>query len=352
MAISRRMFLVRSGQAAGLVAASGGVGALMEAAATPAGASPASSPLTPVTYQLGWLPNVENGGEFYATARGYFTKEGIDITVLPGGPTTTVEPEIVSGKCLVGLSETDTLARANLQGAKIKTIAATLQVTPLAVASLASKPIKTPQDLIGKRLGVQSFQEDVFISFFKMIGVDYTKIKFIPASGDPSILPAGECDALSVFVTNEPITLAMQGVKTFVWTLSQYGWSVFGDTLEASEAALSNSTTRDIIVRVVRAVIRGWEGALANQAATVDMVVNNYGKSLKLNHKQQTLELQALAKIIQTPATKAHGLLTMSPSDIETNLKSIRSEGIKVTEASLFDTSILEEAYDGKTTIS
>ncbi len=352
MAISRRMFLVRSGQAAGLIAASGSVAALMEAAASPAGASPASSPLTPVTYQLGWLPNVENGGEFYAAARGYFAKEGIGITLLPGGPTTTVEPEIVSGKCLVGLSETDTLARANLQGAKIKTIAATLQTTPLAVASLASKPILTPKGLYGKRLGVQSFQEEVFMSFFKMIGVDSSKIKFVPASGDPSILPAGEVDALSVFVTNEPITLALQGVKTYVWTLGQYGWSVFGDTLEASDSALSNSTTRDVIVRVVRAVIRGWEGALGNQSATVGMVVNNYGKSLKLNTKQQTLELKALRSIIQTPSTKAHGLLTMSPADIETNLKSIRSEGVKVTEQSLFDTSILEEAYDGKTSIS
>ena len=82
------------------------------------------------------------------------------------------------------------------------------------------------------------------------------------------------------------------------------------------------------------------------------MVVNNYGKSLKLNTKQQTLELKALRSIIQTPSTKAHGLLTMSPADIETNLKSIRSEGVKVTEQSLFDTSILEEAYDGKTSIS
>ena len=218
-------------------------------------------PLTPVTYQLGWLPNVENGGEFYAAARGFFAKEGIAITLLPGGPTTTVEPEIVSGKCLVGLSETDTTARANLQGAKIKTIAATLQETPLAVASLASKPILTPKDLYGKRLGVQSFQESVFMSFFKMIGVDSSRIKFIPAQGDPSILVAGEVDALSVFVTNEPITLALQGIKTHVWTLGQYGWSVFGDTIEASEAALSNSTTRDIIVRTVRGAIRGWQGA-------------------------------------------------------------------------------------------
>lgn len=344
MPISRRTFLIRSGQAAGLVAASGGIGALMESAATPAGAS---APV-PLTYQLGWLPNVENGGEFYAANKGYFLKEGIDITLLPGGPTTSVEPEIVSGKCLMGLSETDTTARANLSGAKIKTIAATLQQTPLAVASMADKPIKTPHDLYGKRLGVQSFQVSVFQSFFTSIGIDYHKITFVPASGDPEILPEGQVDALSVFTDNEPITLAMQGYKTYVWTLYQYGWSVFGDTVIVAESALQNSTTRDLIVRSLRAVIRGWEGALANQAADVNMVVDNYGKTLKLNKIQQALELKALAKLISTPHTKAHGLLTMAPSDIDVNLRSIRSEGIKVSESSLFDTSVLAEAFDGK----
>ena len=51
---------------------------------------------------------------------------------------------VLSDKCLVGLSEADTTARAILQGKKLKIIAATLQTTPLAVMSLASKPISTP----------------------------------------------------------------------------------------------------------------------------------------------------------------------------------------------------------------
>jgi len=46
-------------------------------------------------------------------------------------------------------------------------------------------------------------------------------------------------------------------------------------------------------------------------------------------------------------------LLKMSPQDMEINIKSIRSEGIMgVTESMLFDTSILEEAFDGKTRIT
>jgi ABC-type nitrate/sulfonate/bicarbonate transport system substrate-binding protein len=349
MTLSRRTFLVRSGQAAGVVAASGGLGTLLEAAASPAGAT--TKALTPVTYQLGWLPNVENGGEFVADARKYFAAEGVKVTLLPGGPTTVVEPELVSGKCLVGLSETDTTARAILQGAKIKTIAATLQQTPLAVASLVSKPLKSPKALYGKKLGIQSFQVDVFKSFCKLTGVDASKITLVPASGDPSILASGQVDALFVFVSNEPITLALKGVKTYVWLLGQYGWSVFGDTLCATEASLKNAASRKLIVDVTRAVIRGWQWALNNPSPTTSLVVNNYGKSLKLASNQQLLELKALTSVIKTPYTKAHGLLKMGDSDIEVNLRSIRSEGVKISKAQLFDTSILAEAYNGKTSI-
>jgi ABC-type nitrate/sulfonate/bicarbonate transport system substrate-binding protein len=352
MAISRRVFLVRSGQAAGLVAASGALGGFLEAAAGPAGASPAKKSLTAVTYQLGWLANVENAGEFVADTRGYFKDEGIKITLLPGGPTTTVEPEVISGKCLVGLSETDTTARAIDQGGHLKTIAATLQSTPLGVCSLASKPYLTPKSLYGKKLGIQSFQVEVFKAFYKMIGLDWSKINVIPATGDPSILSSGEVDALSVLVTNEPITLALKGIKTHVWTLGQHGWSVFGDTLEVATKSLNNTKERDLLVHVVRAVARGWQNALADPTPATAMVVDHYGKNLDLNSKQQLLSLKAFKSMIETPYTKAHGLLKMSEADIEVNLKSIRSEGIKVSKSALFDTTVLADAYNGATRIN
>ncbi len=353
MAVSRREFLVRSGKTAGLITASGVLGSFLEAVAAPAGAGATARALTPVTYQLGWIANVENGGEFVADSRGYFADEGIDITIVPGGPTTTVEPLVIAGRCLVGLSETDTTAQAILHGGALKTIGATLQITPLAVASLASKPIYTPKELYGKKFGVQAFQDQVVDGFFKLIGLDIDKVTLVPASGDPSILPAGEVDALLVLLDNEPITLALDGVKTHTFTFYEYGWNVFGDTLEVADASLKNAKTRDLLVRTVRAVVRGWQNALTNATQTVNWVVDDYGKNLNLNKRQQLLELEALTNVIATPYTKANGLLKMSPQDIEINLKSIRSEGILgVTESMLFDTSILEEAFDGKTRIT
>ena len=182
MVSSRRVFLVRSGKAIGLIAASGGLGAFLDACSnsaapktttTTAGATTtAKTARSRATVQLASVADVENAGEFIADTKGYFAHEGITITLLPGGPTTTVEPLVLDDKCLVGLSEADTAARAILQGNKLKVIAATLQTTPLGVMSLASKPILTPQDLYGKLLGIQSFQVSVFDAFVALLGLD------------------------------------------------------------------------------------------------------------------------------------------------------------------------------------
>jgi ABC-type nitrate/sulfonate/bicarbonate transport system substrate-binding protein len=307
---------------------------------------------TPATFQLASVPDVENAGELVADTKGYFTDEGIDVTLLPGGLTTTVEPLVVSGKCLVGLSATDTTARSVLQGKKLKIIAATLQTTPLAVMSLASKPIATPKDLYGKRLGIQSFQVADFDAFVASVGLEVSKIKLVTSLGDPSILTDGKVDALWVDVTNEPVTLQLQGVATHVWSVSQFGWNMFGDTLEVTDESLADSKVRDTVVHVLRATIHGWQAALADPSSAVATTLSSYGKSLKLDSKQQLASLEAFKGLIETPYTKAHGLLTMSPADIAINLKSIAVEGVVISASKLFDTTVLADAYDGATSIT
>ena len=47
---------------------------------------PASNGLTPVTLQTDWYPQPEHGGFYDAQIRGYYKDEGLDVTILPGGP--------------------------------------------------------------------------------------------------------------------------------------------------------------------------------------------------------------------------------------------------------------------------
>jgi NMT1/THI5 like len=115
--------------AGGATTATGGTAAstaTTSAATTSGPASTASGPATtggtaPVeartlNVQLGWIANVENAGEFVAADKGYYENEGLAPTLTPGGPGAILEPTVVSGAALIGLSSADTIARRQRRG--------------------------------------------------------------------------------------------------------------------------------------------------------------------------------------------------------------------------------------------
>ena len=338
--ISRRDFLVRSSVAAGGVA--------LARFARP-GLSLAADAVS-ATIQLGWIANVENMGEFVAAEKGYYTAAGLDVTLTPGGPAVSVEPLVVAGKALVGLSQPDIVARANENGANIKIVAATFQKNPLAVMSLASKPSKTPQELAGKKLGIQQVDVPIFDAFFKSIGIDPKSVTYVPVQFDPAPLVAGEVDAFVSFQTNQPIQLKTQGVETVTFLLADFGFNLYTDTLIVAAGSLKDADKRAIIVKLVGATIKGWTDAIADPAMAAKLVVDKYGKSLSLDLNAQTLTAKAEIPLVQTDETKAHGLLIMTDAGIAQNMTTLKNSGISAVKDDLFDTSILAEVYSAKAT--
>ena len=338
-AISRRVLLTRT---------AAGVGGLMLAhAALP---SLAAAQSTTATLQMGWIANVENMGEFVAAERGYYTAEGVDLTLTPGGPAVSVEPLVVAGNALVGLSQPDIVARARQNGANLKVIAATFQRNPAAVMSLASNPIRTPQELVGKKLGIQQAGVPIYNAFFTSVNIDATKITFVPVQFDPAPLVSGQVDAFVSFQTNQPIQLATQGIDTVTFLLADYGFNLFTDALIVTEDTLNNAEDRATVARIVRATIKGWQDAITDPAMAAELVVNKYGKSLNLDLRAQTLTAKAEIPLIQTDETTASGLLTMSDAGIKQNIDTLHRSGIDVTAEELFDTSLLQEVQPTATT--
>jgi ABC-type nitrate/sulfonate/bicarbonate transport system substrate-binding protein len=332
-AVSRRDLLVRGSAVAG--------GLALARFARP-GLSLAADA---VNFQLGWIANVENMGEFVAAEKGYYTAEGLDVTLTPGGPAVSVEPLIVAGKALVGLSQPDIVARANANGANIRVIAATFQKNPSAVMSLASKPIKTPQELAGKKLGIQQQGVPIYDAFFTSIGMDPKSVTYVPVQFDPAPLVSGEVDAFVSFQTNQPIQLKTQGIDTVTFLLADYGFNLYTDNVIASADSLKDAAKRATIVKVIAATIKGWADALADPAMAAKLVVDKYGKSLNLDLNAQTLTAQAEVPLVQTDETKAHGLFVMTDAGIAQNMKTLKQSGIDAVQDELFDASVLTEVY-------
>ena len=343
--------LPRTRRARAVVALAGGVATALALSACSGSASAGSSDApTAATLQLGWIANVENGGPYLAEKKGYYADNGVDITIKPGGPTTTVEPLVASGKALVGLSSVDTIAKAVNEGADLVIIGATLQVNPMSVMSLASKPVNTLQDLEGKKFCVQTSGVAITDGILAANDIDKSKVKYVNADFDPSPLVAGQCDAFEAFSNNQPVTLKLQGVDTKVFPMSDYGYHLWGDVLFTTKEALQDDTKRAAVKGILKSVIQGWQDALEDPDAAAQHVVDGPGKNQKLDLKQQQLQAAAFVPLIKTDETDSDGLLTMSAEGIDQNIATLKSEDIPGDLKSLFDTSLLKEIYkDGPT---
>src|SRR6202044_486492 len=98
----------------------------------------------------------------------YYIKQGFSaVNLLTGGPNVAQDAVVAAGKAISGISSPDITGPAVTQGAPLVIIGAQYQKNPFAIMSLASKPINNPQEMIGKKIGVQSTNESVWKAFLK-----------------------------------------------------------------------------------------------------------------------------------------------------------------------------------------
>ncbi|HXW81377.1 MAG TPA: ABC transporter substrate-binding protein, partial [Acidimicrobiales bacterium] len=236
---SRRSFLARSAA----FAAVGGIGSLGGAlTGAPSAWATQAPPLGNIALQLGWVKNVSYAGSYIAETRGYYRQHGVNVTILSGGPTVAGIPVLVSGKALVAISDPTTVSGAISHGADVWIVGAGYQTNPACIMSLASKPITTPHDLLGKKIGVSAADEPTWQAFLKINGITPSSVDTIPAGFDPSPVASGEWDGYLAFSNNEPPQFASEGIKTALLMFQDYGLPSISEVYVVTGATLSNAT--------------------------------------------------------------------------------------------------------------
>ncbi len=357
--MGRRAFLQRGG-ATGLGLAAMGIGVpaflagcgssskTSNSSATtagPSGGSVVPGSLPAISLQLSWIKNAEFSGEYLADTRGYYTAAGLKgVNLLAGGPTVAQDSIVAAGKAFVGISSPDITAPAVANGAPLVIVAAQYQKNPFAIMSLATSPLNTPQDMIGKTVGVQSTNLSVWHSFLKANNIDSSKVSVFPAQFDPTPLAEKKCDGWFSFITNEPIALAAMGVQTTTFLLNDFHYPLVSESYMVQKGVLASATSRAQLKAFLTAEIRGWHDSLADPAAGPTLSVNKYGANLGNAIPEQTKESMAQNKLILDARTTTDGILTVTATQIEQNLATLSLSGVKV-DKSLFDTSIIDEVY-------
>jgi ABC-type nitrate/sulfonate/bicarbonate transport system substrate-binding protein len=343
--ISRRSFLGGGLKLAGGLAVAGALGSLGEEFLLGSAAGAAGT-LSNISFQLGWLTNTEFAGSYLANSKGFYSKGGLAVTILPGQGV-DVEGIVGAGKALVGDSNADTCSAAVAQGADLKIIGAKYQKNPFCIISSAKKPIKTPKELIGKSVGVNAYNDTGWSTFLAVNGIHKSQVKTVNEgfTAGPEALQEGRVDAWMGFITNEPTILELAGFPVHSFLMADFGYEVYADIYETTSAAIANN--KEELVEFLKAERQGWEADIADPAAGLKLTMSLYGTTQGLSNKQQKLENNAQIPLIKTPYTEKKGIFAMNPEDIAKNLSTLKlAQSKKIgqyyTKADLFDDSILK----------
>lgn len=295
-----------------------------------------------VNYQLYWITNVEFAGTYIGLSKGYFKDAGVDLTLKGGGPNISVIPLVQSGAADIGLANPPQVVAANAAGADMVMVGAMYQKSPDCITSLASNPLKTPEDVVGKRIGLAPDAIPQTKAWMKANGLDYESIKVVPTNFDITPLIKGEVDGYFGWTISDPITLELQGIESTYILYADTGLPDYNGCYAVRRDTLKDKSKREAIKSFLEAERRGWEEAIKDPQGATDITMNKYGSALKLDGEQQLLQMKASIPLMATSTTDANGLFWMSEEDMEPVITALNEMGSAAT-GDMFDNSLLEE---------
>ncbi|MGB3556210.1 MAG: ABC transporter substrate-binding protein [Jannaschia sp.] len=296
-----------------------------------------------IALQLSWLHSVQFGGSYIARDRGYWAERGLDVALLPGGPNAPVEPPVVAGTALVGISAADYTAAAVEQGAPFRIIGVAMQKNPFAIASLPENPVNEPAELQGKRIGMALANMPVLQALCTLNGVDIDRIEIVPTQYDAAPLLADQVDCLLCWATDLPVAMAVRGIEAVTMLMADHGYSVHSQTYIATDESLA--ARRDDLLGLMSGEVRGWTDYQADTAAAAALTVATFPDA-GLELPTQVLQAERQVPLMFSDLTAENGFGWFTEETVAANIETLALLGRDVSPA-LWDRSILEELHGG-----
>jgi NitT/TauT family transport system substrate-binding protein len=310
-------------------------------AATGAGLWRPARAATPAALQLSWLHSVQFGGGYIAQARGYWAEAGLEVRLDPGGPNAPVEPPVVAGTALVGISAADYTAAAVANGAPFRIIGVAMQKNPFVIASLPANPVNTPAELPGKKIGMALANTPVLQALCTLNNVDITRIEIVPTQYDAAPLVTGQVDCLLCWQTDLPVAMTMQGVDNVTMLMADHGYALHSQTYIATTDSLANR--RADLVALMRGEVRGWMDYKADPRAAAALTVQMFPDA-GLDLPTQELQADRQVPLMFSDLTDAEGFGAWTDDTVAANIRTLALLGRSVTP-DLWDRSILDEVH-------
>ncbi|MCK5622149.1 MAG: ABC transporter substrate-binding protein, partial [Alphaproteobacteria bacterium] len=257
-------------------------GLILTAAAFALGATAAQA-AEQVTLQLKWVTQAQFAGYYVAKEKGFYDEVGLDVTINPGGPDISPPQIIAGGGADVVIDWMPSALASREKGVALVNIAQPFKRSGMMLTCRKETGIAKPQDFRGKTLGVWFFgNEYPFLSWMSKLGIS-TKggdkgVKVLKQGFNVDPLLQKQADCVSTMTYNEYWQVIDAGLKPSDLVVFKYedeGVATLEDGLYVLEDRLKDAAFVDRMARFVKASMKGWAWARANQKDAALIVLEN-----------------------------------------------------------------------------
>jgi NitT/TauT family transport system substrate-binding protein len=289
-------------------------------------------PAEEVNYRLKWLFNISVVGDLWADAHGHFAGNNLKVNLKPGGPEKDAIKELEIGHAQFGVASADQVIRAVSKGSPIVVLAQLFQVNPLHWIYRPDRtPLRTPQDLKGKSIGITygGNDETIMRALLAKYNIKEDQVGLFSVRYDYTPFYKGEVDLWPLYRNAQaPIIgekLHQAGERFDLMSPSRLGIRFVANSVITTQKMLAERP--ETVKRFMTALMQTWREA---------MLPENSDKAIAtvLKYNQETP-----ADIVkkQLPATR---ILMLPGSDSE--FGKIDVEAWKQTEQIMLDQKLID----------
>lgn len=315
------------------------------AALTEVEPSPTQEALIPMTFMAGYKPqaNLPFVGVYVAKAKGYFTEEGLDVTVEHSAGQGQHLQLLAAGTVQVTTQDAAVLLQRRADpGLPLVSIALIGQKGQQAYAALKSSGINSPKDWEGHTVGYKGTPPPDLFALIDAAGADRSKIELVNVGFDPRLLTEGKVDVYPIYKSNEPYLIKSWGYELNLWSAEDFDVPSMGLTYVTSEEILQSQP--EMLTKFLRASLRGIQYAADHPDEAVEITLTYTGPETDPAHMRFMLDTELRDAQSELTAENGWGWQTIEQwQDLAGMLK---SDGLPVEEdiSKGFTTQILEAA--------
>jgi NitT/TauT family transport system substrate-binding protein len=267
-----------------------------------------------IRVQLPFLKQSLDAPLIWAIEKGYFAEEGLDVSYERGFGNADTISKLGTGKYDMAFSDIYNAMEFNDKNPNDKIIAVAFyqNKAPFSIVTFKANGIKTPADLVGKKIGAPAGDgpRKLFPLFAKEVKIapDSVTWETMEPKLRETFLLQGKVDAVSGFYTSV-IPSLIKGGKTMddiqIFFYDEFGLDFYGNGILVKQAFADKSP--DAIKAFLRAYFRGMQEVVKDPSAALDLVVST-DQSKLMDREAEKLRLKlAIERMYVTPELEAAG---------------------------------------------